>query len=143
MDRLTRRFRRFEKAFAGRVKSYGVAASSPADFSRNVDNALTGIKEQHQIDAWDAVLIDGSVVTQQNVIGSQLQLDLRRARLVVLEGINNIGIYEHHDRLLNDHNYVLAAHNPGLRNGYAIFKRNSAAAGMNDARIAGLAKVCG
>jgi hypothetical protein len=143
VDSVTRHFRRFERTFAGRVTSHGIPASSPAEFARNVDNAIDDIKEQHQIDAWDAVLIDGSVATHQDVIGSGLQLDFCRARLIVFEGINNIGIFENHDRLLKDPNYVLAAHNPGLRNGYAIFKRNSAAAGLNDERHLRLAKVCG
>jgi hypothetical protein len=123
IDRLTRRFRRFEKAFAGRVKSHGVQSSSPAEFSRNVADTIKEIKDASHIDAWDAVLIDGSVVTTQHAISPELQRDLRRARLVVFDGINNIGIYANHDRLLADPDYALVAHNPSLRNGYAIFKR--------------------
>jgi hypothetical protein len=123
IDGSTRRFRRFQKMFAGRVRGYGVRSSSPAEFSQNLDTTIKGIKDEQHIDAWDAVIIDGSVVDDLNVIAGELQQDLRRAQLVVFDGTNNMGIHEHHDRLLNDPNYVLVAHNPGLRGGYAIHKR--------------------
>ncbi len=144
VDRLSGRFRRFEKAFAGRVKSHGIQSSSPAEFSRNVDDTIKEVKEASHIDAWDAVLIDGSVVTSQNFIGSELQLDLRRARLVVFDGINNIGMHENHDRLLMDSTYDLVVHNPEWRNGYAIFKKKRATAVPvdNDCKVE-RAKVCG
>jgi hypothetical protein len=143
VDRLTRRFRRFEKAFAGRVTSHGIQSSSPVEFSRKVDDTIKEIKEASDLDAWDAVLIDGSVVTTQHVISHELQRDLRRARLVVFDGINNIGIYANHQRLLADPDYALVAHNPGLRNGYAIFKRKIAAACTNDECSVELTKVFG
>ena len=107
-------------------------SASPSEFSWNVEHTVKAIKQDHHIDTWDAVLIDGSVATNQSVIGAELQRDLRRARLVVFDGTNNFGTYENHDRLLKDPEYELVAHNPGLRNGYAIFKRIVSAPTMKE-----------
>jgi hypothetical protein len=54
---------------------------------------------------------------------------MRRAQIVILDDINGPFNFQNYNELLKDANYILAASNPGLRNGYAIFKRNGAIAG--------------
>lgn len=120
VDRLTRKFRRFEKTFAGRVACVGVPASSAAELPRRLDESANSLRRTHHIDRWDAVLVCGEIAT---AIGDDLQQELRRAGLAIFDGINTVGVYTLHDSLLNDRDYALVAHNAGLRNGYAIFKR--------------------
>ena len=81
-------------------------------------NAIELIKQEHEIDYFDAVLIDGSEFT------GHLELDeIYGAKIILLDDINAFKNYQSHQRLLVDPNYVLVAHNLELRNGYSIFKR--------------------
>jgi hypothetical protein len=67
---------------------------------------------------FDVVLIDGSE------IGGNIEYDdAHNARFILLDDINALQSYDFCQTLLADPNYVLLAHNPSHRGGYAIFRR--------------------
>jgi hypothetical protein len=116
-------FRGFESAFAGRVECLHLRASRPEGVAREIDRALTEIRRTRKIDAWDAVVVNGSLLGDQPGIGRELESLLQRAQLTVFEGLGHVAVSTSCERLLGDPAYVLAANDPGLRLGYAIFRR--------------------
>jgi hypothetical protein len=118
-------FRRFEAAFAGRIECLHLRSSAPEDGPREIDRALQEIRGARNIDAWDAVIVNGSVLGKQRTIGRQLEMLLHHARLAVFEGLAHVAVSRECERLMDDPDYLLVANDPGLRAGYAIFRRKS------------------
>jgi FkbM family methyltransferase len=83
-------------------------------------NGIKEIKKQNDIDVFDAVLIDGSEFT-----GSAELEEIYGAKIIILDDINTFKNYRNHNKLLTDPNYALVARNYFIRNGYAIFKKNT------------------
>jgi hypothetical protein len=79
------------------------------------------VRREHGVDRFDVVLLDGSEFTAR----AELEL-VYGAAWLVLDDVNSFKNHGNCLRLLADHNYELAAANPRLRNGYAIFRRASA-----------------
>jgi len=121
-----RRFVNLKKTFANNpvVKCYGLSSCSPENLTEELEKTVKKIKEDNHITFIDAVLIDSSRVKHQLTVSAELNKELHGARFVLLDDINSFYNYENHNGLLRDPNYVLVAHNPGLRNGYAIFKKD-------------------
>jgi hypothetical protein len=138
----TRQFRRLEKTFGGRVKCYAVRSASPAEFLRSAAEIIEKVKTDNRLGVLDAVLIDGAALKDHCLIGGELQMEMCQARLVVLDNINCIYNFHNRERLLNDPDYVLVANNPGLRNGYAIFRRRTVTTTLDREFNPELAKVC-
>ncbi len=84
------------------------------------DCGIQRIKKENKIDNFDMVLIDGSEFTGK----SELNL-VYGAKIIMLDDINGYKNYHNFLRLSNDPDYLLVTENKNLRNGYAIFKRNS------------------
>ncbi|HBE16397.1 MAG TPA: hypothetical protein DDW51_01970, partial [Cyanobacteria bacterium UBA11367] len=83
-------------------------------------NGIKLIKNENNIDFFDAVLIDGSEFT------GKAELDeVYGANYILLDDIETFKNYQNFYRLANDERYSLIAHNRYLRNGYAIFKKVS------------------
>jgi FkbM family methyltransferase len=82
------------------------------------DNGIQKIKEENNIDFFDAVLIDGSEFT-----GSVELEVVYGAYFIFLDDINTFKNYKNHQELLLDKNYQLLSQNKTIRNGYSIFKR--------------------
>jgi hypothetical protein len=72
-------------------------------------------------------MVDSSRFKHRINLRSGLLEYLIGASVVLLDDINDPCNFENHHRLLGDPNYVLVATNPGLRNGYAIFRRKNVA----------------
>lgn len=89
------------------VKSSGVA-----------QNGIALIKEQHGIEFFDIVLIDGSEFTGM----AEFKL-IYGARFILLDDTNAFKNYHNYQQLINDPHYELIEQDIQLRNGYAIFKR--------------------
>jgi len=86
-------------------------------------NGIQKIKEENNIDFFDAVLIDGSEFT------GSVELDhVYGAKIFFLDDINTFKNYKTHQQLRDDKNYTLLAQNKLIRNGYSIFKRIDIAA---------------
>jgi hypothetical protein len=121
----TDRFKRFESAFGQRITCHRLESSRPEDAPREITRALNEIARERSIHDWDAIVLSGSVRENLPSGDEHLQHLLHRARLSVFEGTNNMTAYQNCERLLADPNYVLVATNPGLRNGYSIFRRTT------------------
>ena len=112
----------------GAVKWYRPSAStSRRDPSAELEKLIQKIKKDNQLDYFDAVLIDGSELEDQVTITGLVRNELHAARFVLLDDINKAGNYQNHDGLLRDSTFLLVDHNPGLREGYSIFKKGSCA----------------
>jgi hypothetical protein len=132
IDGHTRRLRSLKHSYDGRVKCYEARSSSSAELLRAVEHTLKTILEDNEIDVVDAVLVDGSVLKNHDVIDDRLQETLHQARLVVFDNLRSVNNHERHKRLLRDPHYDLVAHNPALRNGYAVFRRKAATGSTDD-----------
>ncbi|PSB51793.1 FkbM family methyltransferase [filamentous cyanobacterium Phorm 6] len=85
-----------------------------------LENGIKEIKKENDIDVFDAVLIDGSEFT-----GNAELEEVYGAKIIILDDINTFKNYRNHNKLLTDPNYVLVGQNYLIRNGYAIFKKNT------------------
>lgn len=101
------------------VRCHRVESTPMENFSIKLESEIKRIKQENRIDCFDVVLIDSSQLT------NKIELDdiFCEAGYVLLDDINDFQNYKNHNRMLRDTNYVLVAQNPGLRNGYAIFKK--------------------
>ncbi|HEY9624054.1 MAG TPA: glycosyltransferase family 1 protein [Crinalium sp.] len=91
------------------------------DYLTNSEVAGDGIrtiKQQHQIDQFDVVLIDGSEFT-----GEAELREIYGARYILLDDINTYKNYNNHQTLLADPNYKLLHQNSNVRHGYSVFKK--------------------
>ena len=79
---------------------------------------IPSIQQEHQIERFDVVLMDGSEFT-----GSIELEQIYGANIIILDDINTFKNYDSYHRLAVDPDYVRTSHNPFLRNGYAIFHR--------------------
>ncbi|MEH2312106.1 MAG: class I SAM-dependent methyltransferase [Nostoc sp.] len=84
------------------------------------DNGIQKVKHQNNIDYFDLVLIDGSEFT-----GSAELSEVYGAKYICLDDINTFKNYQNFNRLVSDPNYILIISNQNIRNGYAIFKKNT------------------
>jgi hypothetical protein len=89
----------------------------------NVSDGLSGagitfIKRESGIETFDVVLIDGSALT-----GLAELAEVYGAKLILLDGVNTLTNQHNLGRLRDDPEYALLAHDPEVRNGYAIFRR--------------------
>jgi hypothetical protein len=107
------------------VKRYQCSGNSSGNMNDELGNTIQAIKTQHHINSIDVVLVDSSRFKHRIDFGSDLLEYMIGARVVLLDDINGPFNFDNHHRLLRDPNYVLVAANPGLRNGYAIFRRKN------------------
>jgi len=94
---------------------------------QELEKSINKIKQENQIDFFDVVLIDGSELQHQVTVSDTVNKELYAACFVLLDDINTMSNYENHSGLLRDSTFVLVAHNPGLRNGYSIFRKKNSA----------------
>ncbi|MBF0226225.1 MAG: glycosyltransferase family 4 protein, partial [Desulfobacterales bacterium] len=81
-------------------------------------NGIKRIKQEHKIDFFDVVLIDGSEFT------GMAELDIvYGAKFIFLDDIRTFKNYKNHQRLSSDSHYKMIDFNPNVRNGYSAFKR--------------------
>ena len=120
----TRRFLKLQKAFAGSTcaKFHGISASSQEEFSSEIQRVFKTCNQGSQKIHFDAVLIDGSEFDYELPACGEL-IELQSAKIVLLDDINTLNNFDNYNALLSNPTYCLSAHNPGLRNGYAIFEK--------------------
>lgn len=118
-------FANMKKAFADNpgVRCYALSDYSEERHTEELERTVKMIKDDNHITSFDAVLIDSSELKNHLAVSGDLSKELHSARIVLLDDINSPGNYENHNGLLRDPQYALVAQNPGLRNGYAIFKK--------------------
>lgn len=110
-----------------RVKWYESARQSPRDFSDELARTVERIRAENRIESFDLLLIDGCGLNRELAIDNALGEQLHGARVLILDDLNGYLNYKIYDALIRDPSYFLSAHNPELRNGYAIFKKLPAA----------------
>ncbi|MEA5567123.1 glycosyltransferase [Anabaena sp. UHCC 0399] len=91
------------------------------------EEGIQNIKQENEIRFFDFVLIDGSEFT-----GVAELNEVYGAKYICLDDINTFKNYQNFHRLLKDSHYTLIRSNLTLRNGYAIFERNSLQPIIND-----------
>jgi hypothetical protein len=115
--------RRTTVSTAAVIKRYRLASGPPQDSTKRLEATIKAIQEDNHINCFDVVVIDASEVKHQ--VASAVRKYLLEARFVVLDDINNPYNQETYHLLLRNPNYGVVDHDPGLRNGYAIFERLS------------------
>jgi len=81
---------------------------------------IAQIKEQNNIDFFDAALIDGSEFT-----GSSELDEVYGAKYIILDDINTFKNYYNLQRLYQDSDYTVITENNSVRHGFAIFKKRA------------------
>jgi hypothetical protein len=102
---------------------YELSSSSAEERERELEELVNRIKKSNQIEFFDVVLVDGSQVEHEKDICDVVKMELRAARFVLLDDINNGWNYETHRCLLGDPQFALTDCNPTVRNGYSIFEK--------------------
>jgi hypothetical protein len=122
---LTRRFCRLERGAGERpdVRCYRIHSRNPEAATTELDNLVMSVKKEHGLGSFDVVLVDTSALRPELRCGPGLRNELHQAKFVILDDINGGLNFENHGELLADPDYTLISCNPGLRDGYAIFKR--------------------
>jgi hypothetical protein len=124
------------------LRWYDIAGSSEPHTNPQLDKTIRSIMEEYGINAFDAVCSHGSAFGDRVIDSRLLRRELHRASFVVLNEIDGTYNVSAQHTLLRDANYVPVARNPGLRSGYAIFKRKRAGATRNDGRDVTATGVC-
>jgi hypothetical protein len=122
------KFRRSSIANANstRVKWYDVSADQHGSLQQKLEDTINAIMEEHDLDSFDAVVIDSDAFGK-TLDGRGLPLkELHRAKLVLLDDVSGPYNYKTQRALRADSSYELLAENPSLRNGYAIFRKVAA-----------------
>ncbi|GCL34209.1 glycosyl transferase group 1 [Planktothrix agardhii CCAP 1459/11A] len=83
-------------------------------------NGIEKIKQDHNIDYFDVVLIDGSEFT-----GVSELKEVYGANLILLDDINTFKNHNNYHQLFSDSEYILVDKNINLRNGYAVFRKKT------------------
>jgi hypothetical protein len=97
--------------------------SSKTSVTDHVARAVRAAKAVNENSFFDAVLIRDSPIRKQLGTGDTLAKEWTEAKCVILDGIHSRDNCEEYQRLIKDTRYLLVAANPGLRNGYGIFKK--------------------
>jgi hypothetical protein len=116
-----------------RVKWYGLPMSwDPANPDERLDDFLREMKQDQGIAHFDVVLIDSTELGDQAAASGSLGEEVRAAKVVILNDINGTIGHEKYCGLLESPDHTLVNHNPGLRNGYAIFRKMEESSGARE-----------
>jgi len=84
------------------------------------EDGILKIKSDHRITDFDFVLLDGGPFS-----GDAEFEDIYGAKFIALDDVNDIKNNSNYYRLVNDVKYKLTHEDWNLRNGFAIFKKNT------------------
>jgi hypothetical protein len=126
LNSLTKEFTCLQAAFAdnGLVNCYGIPIRSADEFLGKLDTTITRIKEDHVLNGFDMVLVDGSKFVEQRTPSAKLQRELHSATHILLDDITSPYNHMNYRQLVKDPAFVLVACDAGFRNGYAIFEKS-------------------
>lgn len=104
----------------------------PANPDERLDDFLREMKQDQGIAHFDVVLIDSTELGDQAAASGSLGEEARAAKVVILNDINGTIGHEKYCGLLESPDHTLVNHNPGLRNGYAIFRKMEESSGARE-----------
>ena len=104
---------KLEQALSWRQADLDYLAQSGCDA-----HGIRHIKQQHDIDVFDFVLIDGSEFT-----GERELYEVMGAKYIALDDIMTFKCWNAHQILKNSANYRMVEQSRRLRNGYSVFER--------------------
>lgn len=107
------------------VRWYELSSPRREKPTEQLEKAIKKIRKDNRIGSFDVVFVDGSALNYQPAGNDVLKETLHGARFVLLDDINSVYNYYNYDGLLRDTSFSMVENNPGLRDGYAIFKRES------------------
>jgi hypothetical protein len=110
---------------------YELSSDRNDGLANKIRSGIDRIKEENGVDCFDVLLIDGSELCHEDVNLTQPLPELQTTSLVVLQDMSTAINHSCLSCLLKDSAYSMVACNPGLRNGYSIFKRNNPKASGN------------
>jgi hypothetical protein len=119
----TPQFIKLQKRYASDsfIRCYDVSSVSLEHIpSEKTENGIKKIKQEHEINFFDVLLIDGSEFS--DFAESD---ELYKSRFILLDDINTFHNYKNYQKLLTEPNYKMVIQNICLRKGYAIFQRVS------------------
>jgi hypothetical protein len=106
------------------VKWYEPPPRSSHDLPEALESLISTIKKENHILAFDVILIADSYLLQSAVsVTSIVKAALHAARFILLDGTITANSYSLYKTLLGNPTYAIAAQDPDLRDGYAIFER--------------------
>jgi hypothetical protein len=85
--------------------------------------AVKRLRDECRLEAFDAVFVDGAAFAQASDSGGFLDELLRRSRVVILDDTSVLVNFENRQRMLADADFLAVADDPGLRDGYAMFRK--------------------
>jgi hypothetical protein len=100
---------------------YVLPAGASATIVDSIARTLREIRDDRQCQGFDAVVLDTSGLDHELSI-DVLQDALQTASHVILDGIND-GNHENFQRLIADPGYRIVACDPGMGDGYSVFRR--------------------
>jgi hypothetical protein len=128
INRSTRRFATLEKRYRNTrlVRSYRMPTVQREQLTHELGKVIKMIRQEHAIASFDAILFNGSMLEEASVLIPEIHKELAHATFVFLDDITNACIHQINGELLKSADHSLVSYNPGVRNGYAIFRRSSA-----------------
>lgn len=117
MNILSSRFMQLQKRYkqVNIIKFYQISS-----YTTEFNNVIEEIKLKNNIDYFDLVVID----QQEFSVNFEIN-ELLGAEFIIIDDTNQFYQYKIFHRLFIDTNYTLLSHNPSLRNGYAIFRKDN------------------
>jgi Glycosyl transferases group 1 len=105
--------------------SWNVPSLDRGDLAERVGPIIERIKTDNQIETFDVLSIDSSIFFRGDQAGGLFLNLAHQATFVLLSGLNNFHIGEIHNQMMKEARFSLIAHNPGLRAGFAIYKKRA------------------
>jgi len=101
---------------------YTIAAKA-VDAASAFREILKEVRREHMIDGFDLVLVDGSELGEDFAWHEEIQVEVERARAVVLDDVNLLPVGEIHNRVLQSPSLVLVDQDLSVGDGFSIFAR--------------------
>jgi hypothetical protein len=107
------------------VQRYKIPSCSPEDLPGKLENLINNIRQENRINLFDVLLIDGSELSSPIPISTILAKHLAYGGRVFLDDINGLYGQRNYDQLRTDPSFFLLLDNLDVRNGWAVFQKES------------------
>jgi tetratricopeptide (TPR) repeat protein len=124
INRLTSQYIKLQERYRDNsiLKFYELPLKSADIHTVDIENCIDKIKLDNRVDCFDMVLVDISEMSFD--VGSSVG-KFCESRFLILEDINTLQGYQEYHYLSSATTYILESQNPGLRGGFAIFRKSN------------------